>query len=68
MGDRYFLEKRFSCVFARCTSKRRQRHEDQELKVILGYIAKFKASLNTCNLSKTKQNENVKSQRSDGKV
>lgn len=28
----------------------RQRQEDQELKVILDYIAKFKGSLNTCNL------------------
>lgn len=36
---------------------RRQRQEDQELKVILDYIAKFKSSLNTCNLSKTKQNK-----------
>lgn len=40
----------------------------QRLKVILGYAAKFYASLNACDLSKTKQNENVKSWSINGEV
>lgn len=45
----------------------RQRQEDQELKAILGYTVKFKTSLSTCNLSKTKQNENVRGETTLGR-